>query len=161
MADRPVLSPAQIAAKFHRYTITSEGASKGYFRLVEDPEGAWVTFAEVREQAETIQTLQQEIVDWRKVEHEIGEAYMRIRTILDAFNTKPGGTDRYEVTEARARAAVEQNRQLSGTIQTLRAAFTSLRSALTVLGVSATTEALIAQCEAALAASAPQEKPNV
>ena len=34
-------------ANFHRYTITSEGASKGYFRLVEDSEGAWVTWAEV------------------------------------------------------------------------------------------------------------------
>ena len=33
--------------QFHRYTITSEGASKGYFRLVEDPDGAWVTWAEV------------------------------------------------------------------------------------------------------------------
>lgn len=31
----------------HRYTITSEGASPGYFRLVEDPKGAWVTWAEV------------------------------------------------------------------------------------------------------------------
>lgn len=33
--------------EFHRYTITSEGASRGYFRLVEDPAGAWVTWAEV------------------------------------------------------------------------------------------------------------------
>lgn len=33
--------------KFHRYTITGEGASPGYFRLVEDPAGAWVTWAEV------------------------------------------------------------------------------------------------------------------
>lgn len=32
---------------FHRYTITGEGASPGYFRLVEDPAGAWVTWAEV------------------------------------------------------------------------------------------------------------------
>lgn len=30
-----------------RYTITGEGASKGYFRLVEDKHGAWVTWAEV------------------------------------------------------------------------------------------------------------------
>ncbi len=33
--------------EFHRYTITSEGASLGYFRLVEDPAGVWVTWAEV------------------------------------------------------------------------------------------------------------------
>src|SRR5690242_1670774 len=42
----------------HRYTITSEGASLGDFRLVEDPEGAWVTWAEVdaasREASEAI-----------------------------------------------------------------------------------------------------------
>ena len=34
-------------AKFHRYTITSEGASPGYFRLVEDNSGAWIAWAEV------------------------------------------------------------------------------------------------------------------
>ena len=48
----PVLTPAHPpasldVAKFHRYTITGEGASCGYFRLVEDPDGAWVTWAEV------------------------------------------------------------------------------------------------------------------
>jgi hypothetical protein len=41
------MSPEIRRLPFHRYTITSEGASKGYFRLVEDPEGAWVTWAEV------------------------------------------------------------------------------------------------------------------
>lgn len=35
------------ALEFHRYTITAEGASNGYFRLVEDSQGAWVTWAEV------------------------------------------------------------------------------------------------------------------
>ena len=32
----------------HRYTITGEGASPGYFRLVEDAKGAWVAWAEVK-----------------------------------------------------------------------------------------------------------------
>jgi hypothetical protein len=31
----------------HRYTITSKGASLGYFRLVEDPQGAWVAWPEI------------------------------------------------------------------------------------------------------------------
>lgn len=31
----------------HRYTITSEGASPGYFRLVEDNKGVWVQYAEL------------------------------------------------------------------------------------------------------------------
>lgn len=46
---RRLATPALFAliAKLHRYTITSEGTSKGYFRLVEDPEGAWVVWAEV------------------------------------------------------------------------------------------------------------------
>lgn len=34
-----------------RYTITSEGASLGYFRLVEDPSGAWCQYAEVEASA--------------------------------------------------------------------------------------------------------------
>jgi len=38
---------AEARQKIHRYTITSEGASLGYFRLVEDANGAWVTWAEV------------------------------------------------------------------------------------------------------------------
>jgi hypothetical protein len=42
----PPETPARLLA-LHRYTITSEGASRGYFRLVEDPSGAWVTWAEV------------------------------------------------------------------------------------------------------------------
>lgn len=47
---KPVPDPKAyppVVPAFHRYTITSEGASLGYFRLVEDPAGAWVTFAEV------------------------------------------------------------------------------------------------------------------
>lgn len=33
--------------QLHRYTITSEGASLGYFRLVEDLAGAWVAWPEL------------------------------------------------------------------------------------------------------------------
>lgn len=44
MSDKTLAAKSSI---HHRYTITSEGASRGYFRLVEDPEGAWVTWAEV------------------------------------------------------------------------------------------------------------------
>jgi hypothetical protein len=43
----PQARPREGKPKFTRYTITSEGASKGYFRLVEDPAGAWMTSAEV------------------------------------------------------------------------------------------------------------------
>lgn len=32
----------------HRYTVTSEAASPGYFRLVEDAHGVWVQWAEVQ-----------------------------------------------------------------------------------------------------------------
>ena len=34
-------------ANLHRYTITSKGASLGYYRLVEDPNGVWMQTAEV------------------------------------------------------------------------------------------------------------------
>lgn len=44
MSDRDVA--ARLSA-LHRYTITSEGASPGYFRLVEDPDGCWVQWPEV------------------------------------------------------------------------------------------------------------------
>lgn len=44
MSDRDVA--ARLSA-LHRYTITSEGAPPGYFRLVEDPDGCWVQWPEV------------------------------------------------------------------------------------------------------------------
>lgn len=37
-------------------------------------------------------------------EKEISDAYLRIRTMLDAFDTAPGGTDRFEVTEKKLRS---------------------------------------------------------
>ena len=43
-----MIDPLSEKAKaLHRYTITGEGASPGYFRLVEDSQGAWMQSAEV------------------------------------------------------------------------------------------------------------------
>jgi hypothetical protein len=38
---------ADLLQALHRYTITGDNATFGYFRLVEDKQGAWVTWAEV------------------------------------------------------------------------------------------------------------------
>ncbi len=49
-----VTRPTPELRELHRYTITGEGASKGYYRLVEDAEGAWMQAAEVKSALETV-----------------------------------------------------------------------------------------------------------
>lgn len=46
-AGAPAVDLDKELAQLHRYTVTGEGTTRGYFRLVEDAEGAWLTFAEV------------------------------------------------------------------------------------------------------------------
>jgi hypothetical protein len=65
-------APQPERAKLHRYTITSEGASLGYFRLVEDPEGAWLQWPEVERLLTEVEALRAELkrLDWSDVDVE-------------------------------------------------------------------------------------------
>lgn len=43
--------------------------------------------------------LAEEVAPLKTAEREISDAYLRVRKLLNAYDTKPGGTDRFEVTE--------------------------------------------------------------
>jgi len=54
-------------------------------------------------------------IEYEKIlayERELRAAYVRIRTLLAAFDTKPGGTDRFEVTEKRLKELIQRNKDL-------------------------------------------------
>lgn len=48
----------------------------------------------------------------RRAERSVSDAYLRIREIVGAWNTKPGGVDRFEVTEAAVRGLKERVAEL-------------------------------------------------
>jgi len=50
-----------------------------------------------------VECLKKELDTWKKAENTISDAYLRIRRLVGAYDTKPGGEDRFEVTENRIR----------------------------------------------------------
>jgi len=57
------------------------------------------TEKELSSQQTKIEMLQADVAEWKQAETEVSDAYLRVRTLLNAFDTKPGGVDRFEVTE--------------------------------------------------------------
>lgn len=45
----------------------------------------------------------EEVGKWKAADKELSDAYLRVRELVGAWNTKPGGVDRFEVTEAAIR----------------------------------------------------------
>jgi hypothetical protein len=39
--------------------------------------------------------------EWKRAENELSDAYLRVRRLVNAWDTKAGGVDRFEVTERR------------------------------------------------------------
>lgn len=60
-----------------------------------------------------------EITALRANEKELSDAYLRIRAKLQAWDTKPGGVDRFEVTEAALDAALARVAELEGQVGAL------------------------------------------
>jgi hypothetical protein len=58
------------------------------------------------------QAAEAEIARLREAEKELSDAYLRIRSKLNAYDTKPGGTDRFEVTEAALDAVIAESARL-------------------------------------------------
>lgn len=56
--------------------------------------------------------LREELSTFRKSEKELSDAYLRIRELVGAWDTKPGGEDRFEVTEAAVKRLKEENERL-------------------------------------------------
>jgi hypothetical protein len=48
-----------------------------------------------------------ELEKWRNGEKETSDAYLRIRKLVSAWDTKSGGEDRYQVTEAAVKKLVD------------------------------------------------------
>lgn len=60
------------------------------------------------QQAVKIASLESQLREREESEKELSDAYLRIRTLVDAFDTKPGGVDRFEVTENKIRTLQAQ-----------------------------------------------------
>ena len=54
-----------------------------------------------------VDEVDKEIEKWRVAEKEISDAYLRIRKLVGAWDTKEGGVDRYEITEAAIKKLVD------------------------------------------------------
>src|SRR3990172_5729017 len=54
-----------------------------------------------------VSDVDKEIEKWRVAEKEISDAYLRIRKLVGAWDTKEGGVDRYEITEAAIKKLVD------------------------------------------------------
>lgn len=59
-----------------------------------------------------IATLREELSKWKSAERELSNAYLRIRRLLNAWDTAPGGTDRYAVTERALSELIAENTRL-------------------------------------------------
>lgn len=59
-----------------------------------------------------VRRLREELSAFRKSEKELSDAYLRIRELVGAWDTKPGGEDRFEVTEAAVRKLREDEKRL-------------------------------------------------
>jgi hypothetical protein len=66
----------------------------------------------IREAIAEVQRLREELSTFRKSEKELSDAYLRIRELVGAWDTKPGGEDRFEVTEAAVKRLREENETL-------------------------------------------------
>lgn len=68
---------------------------------------------------EMVLRLREELSAFRKSEKELSDAYLRIRELVGAWDTKPGGEDRFEVTEAAVKRLRDENELLQRRISEL------------------------------------------
>jgi hypothetical protein len=68
----------------------------------------------------TIKQLYEIIQNWQKAEIELSDAYLRIRKLVNAWDTKPGGTDRFAVTEKRIQDILNERNKLYEYIDKLK-----------------------------------------
>jgi hypothetical protein len=73
--------------------------SETFAWLVERSNRLEAVEAQLTARAQEIEQVKAERDSSRTAERTISDAYLRVRQLLGAFNTKPGGTDRFEVTE--------------------------------------------------------------
>jgi hypothetical protein len=63
---------------------------------------------EIEESADSLLALVRRLVEFKQSERELSDAYLRIREIVPgAYDTAPGGTDRFEVTETAVQRLVK------------------------------------------------------
>lgn len=74
-------------------------------RLTEERNDARATATRHMEEAEKFKA---SLEKWKDAEREGSAAYLRIRAIVNAYNTQPGGIDRHGVTERAVQQAVER-----------------------------------------------------
>ena len=72
--------------------------------------------AALTKEREKIKGLEDKLDEFRKSERALSEAYIRIRSLVGAWNTRPGGTDRFEVTENKIKSILERAKELEALV---------------------------------------------
>jgi hypothetical protein len=61
--------------------------------------------------------LVKERLEFRKSERELSDAYLRIRQMVNAWDTQPGGADRFEVTEGKIKEMLARVQALEAVVR--------------------------------------------
>jgi len=72
-----------------------------------DDDGEFYAVEDVDKEIEKWRIVEKELSDWRVAEKKTSDAYLRIRKLVGAWDTKSGGVDRFEVTEAAIKKLVD------------------------------------------------------
>jgi DNA repair exonuclease SbcCD ATPase subunit len=60
--------------------------------------------------------LAKSLKEYKEAEESVSDAYLRIRALVKSYNTKPGGSDRFEVTEQAIKDLQNENERLKAKI---------------------------------------------
>lgn len=95
---------------------------QGEFKKLREKDAEWLQsfylfYKAINKADALVKRLREELSAFRKSEKELSDAYLRIRELVGAWDTKPGGEDRFEVTEAAVKRLKEENELLQRRLQ--------------------------------------------
>jgi hypothetical protein len=99
-----------------RYAQDWEFASSD---IIKRKDGPWVKYSDYKivsgrmiENGLEVDRLQTENAAFKTSEKNLSDAYLRIRELLNAYDTQAGGADRFEVTERKLKELIDENAAL-------------------------------------------------
>ena len=82
-------------------------------------DGVWCALDKIKRLETENAALRTRLAEMTKAEKELSDAYLRIRQLVGAWNTKPGGVDRFEVTENAIKALRTQLEEMKSILRQL------------------------------------------